>query len=289
MEKQSMFTNTQVATSRIIYTPSVFARTTLLYLQETGSLQALQQHTAKRDHLQSYLFFTVLSGSGRLTYGKKSYTLKQGDCVFIDCMKPYTHCPDAGNLWMLKWVHLNGIAMRGVYEKYVERSGRPVFHPQQDTFVRQIDRIYTTAAKDSHIRDMELNSLLSELLTLLMRETVYEIEKQPTDETNKAEQLLAIKVFIDQHYTEKITLDSLSAQFFIEKTYLSRSFKEQNGITIINYINRVRVMRAKEILRFTSKSVDDVALAIGIEDRSYFSRLFHRTEGISPSEYRKQW
>lgn len=77
-----------VSSQRILYTPSGFARTTLLYLQETGSLHAISAHTSHREHLASYLVFLVTSGSGELEFNGKSYPLRAGDCVFIDCRKP---------------------------------------------------------------------------------------------------------------------------------------------------------------------------------------------------------
>ena len=76
-----------VTSSRILYTPSTFARTSLLHLQEVGSLQAIHPHTSTRTNLTSFLCFVVLSGTGSLTYEGKTYELSAGDCVFIDCRK----------------------------------------------------------------------------------------------------------------------------------------------------------------------------------------------------------
>ena len=80
-----------VNSSRILYTPSEFARTNLFYLQEAGSLQARKPHISKRQNLMSYLFFYLTDGSGILNYDGKEYTLNQGDCVFINCQTPYFH------------------------------------------------------------------------------------------------------------------------------------------------------------------------------------------------------
>ena len=60
----SLFHGNLVTTSRILYTPSTFAKTSLLHLQEIGSLQAQKPHTSRRENLSSYLFFLVLSGYG---------------------------------------------------------------------------------------------------------------------------------------------------------------------------------------------------------------------------------
>ena len=83
MEKKekALFHGDLVDTSRIIYTPSDFAKLSLLHLQEIGSLQATKQHISRRKNLSSYLFFMVQSGSGKLFYDGTEYPLAPGDCV----------------------------------------------------------------------------------------------------------------------------------------------------------------------------------------------------------------
>ena len=73
--------SSSVSSSRIIYTPSTFARTSLLHLQEVGSLKALRSHTSRRENLVSFLSFVVLGGSGELKYEVKTYQLTAGDGV----------------------------------------------------------------------------------------------------------------------------------------------------------------------------------------------------------------
>ena len=76
---------------RRIQTPSAFARSAFFYVQETGYLKLRESHVARRKNLESYLVVLVLSGSGILMYGQKTYELKKGSCFFIDCMVPYYH------------------------------------------------------------------------------------------------------------------------------------------------------------------------------------------------------
>ena len=123
----NLFTSSpSVQSSRILYTPSPFARSSLLHLQEVGSLTAIRPHTSKREKLQSYLCFMVEDGEGELVYEGKKYELKTGDVVFIDCRKAYRHStgmnPNAG-LWSLRWCHFYGPSMPAVYAKYCERGG----------------------------------------------------------------------------------------------------------------------------------------------------------------------
>ena len=129
--QSNLFTSSpSVQSSRILYTPSPFARSSLLHLQEVGSLTAIKPHTSKREKLQSYLCFIVEDGEGELVYEGKKYELRRGDVVFIDCRKAYSHSTgmnlNAG-LWSLQWCHFYGPNMGAIYRKDQERGGRPVF------------------------------------------------------------------------------------------------------------------------------------------------------------------
>lgn len=278
--------SSSVSSSRIIYTPSTFARTSLLHLQEVGSLQAVHPHISTRTNLLSFLCFIVLSGEGTLSYEEQTYQLDQGDCVFIDCRKAYSHST-SDNLWSLQWCHFYAPFLPAVYEKYKERGGRPVFHPNNLAKFRELfSEVYLLASSSDYIRDMRLNEKLSMLLTMLMEESWH-----PEDSmvSKKRMELTKLKEYLDEHYTEKISLDELAIHFFINKYYLTKIFKETYGTTINSYIIAKRITRAKQMLRFTDMTLEEIAIAVGMNGGNYFSRMFKKIEGISPREYRKQW
>ena len=149
--------SSSVSSSRIIYTPSTFARTSLLHLQEVGSLQAVHPHISQRENLVSFLCFIVLSGEGELSYEGQTYQLHAGDCVFIDCRKAYSHST-SDDLWSLQWCHFYAPSLPAVYEKYKERGGRPVFHPADiKPFTDLLTELYNLASSSDYIRDMRIN------------------------------------------------------------------------------------------------------------------------------------
>lgn len=275
-----------VKTSRILYTPSPFAKFSLLHLQEIGFLTALKPHASRRERLQSYLCFIVQQGDGELVYGNQRYSLSAGDTVFIDCRQPYSHITGS-RLWSLQWCHFYGISMSDIYAKYLERGGRAVFHPSNAGVISDIlSRIFDVAGSDDCIRDMRINEYLNELLTVLMEESWH---REEAGLSQKRMELAEIKQYLDENYAGRITLDALAKRFFINKCYLSRLFKDKYGFTINKYILFKRITKAKQYLRFSSKTVDEIADSIGMNDANYFSRMFRKVEGISPSEYRKSW
>lgn len=279
--------NEIVSSNRILYTPSAFARTSLLHLQEIGILTAIKPHTSRRSNLSSYLFFMIKSGSGTLEYNGVRHTLTPGSCVFIDCKKPYAHTTDSDYLWTLHWCHFNGPSMASIYNKYCERGGRPVFTPEDSApFFSVLSELTSVAKSTDYMRDMRINALLSELMVCIMSESWHPEDKALP---NKRASVLDVKTYIDEHYNEQIVLDELASRSYISKYYLTHSFKDQFGMTINSYLQSVRITHAKQLLRFSDKTLEQISVEIGINDPAYFSRLFKNIEGVSPSVYREQW
>ena len=203
-----LFDGELVHARRMIYTPSAFAKSNLVHLQEVGQLQARSPHASTRQGLASYLFFVVESGSGTLEYEGETRVLSAGDCVFLDCRRPYRHYT-GDDLWQLRWAHFYGPNMAAIYKKYRERGGQPSFHPENTApYTRRLEALYTLAASDNYVRDMQICEGLFALLTLLMQES-WHPEIVRTAGT-KRQNVQEIKDYLDLHFAEKITLDALA-------------------------------------------------------------------------------
>jgi len=291
----TLFDGMLVKSNRIIYTPSDFAKANLIHLQEVGELQARKPHTSRRKNLSSYLFFVVMEGEGMLEYEGKKYPLKAGDCVYVDCHKAYAHSC-AEKLWRLKWVHFYGPNMSGIHGKYEERGGRAVITPEDSlAYERLLDEIYTIAASNTYIKDMQIFEKLTSLLTMLMSQSwnpskdEESIDSQQRKGVGKKQNLQAVKEYLDKNYASKITLDMLAERFYINKFYLTRIFKEQFGESVTGYLLQVRITRAKHLLRFTDKPIEEIAHECGMHDANYFSRIFKKVESVTPGEFRRMW
>lgn len=278
-----------VDSRRILYTPSSFARDSLLYLQEVGTLRALEPHTSRREDLQSFLCFVVEAGEGQLSWEGEHLPLRQGDVVFVDCRRGYAHSTGLPGkpLWTLKWCHFDGPTMGLIYDKYCRRGGSPVIRgADSNRYSSLMEELYTIAASNDYIRDMRINEKLGELLTILM-ESSWNRENR-VQEPRKMD-IRRVKAYLDEHFQEKITLESVAAGFYVDKHYLARRFKGEYGITVTQHIHHLRITRAKWMLRFTDKTVEQIGLSCGAGELPYFSRLFKKLEGISPTEYRNRW
>ena len=93
--------------------------------------------------------------------------------------------------------------------------------------------------------------------------------------------------YIQQNYARSFSLEELSETIGVSRSYLSRIFKMDTGISLWDYLNRYRIQKAKELLLITNESITAIAADIGYEDTSYFSRVFHEIAGCSPRAFRQ--
>ena len=95
------------------------------------------------------------------------------------------------------------------------------------------------------------------------------------------------KHYIQQHYQEALRLEDVSTAVGFNATYFSTLFKKETGQNFMDYLTELRISKAKELLCGEELSVQDVAEQVGYRDLKYFSRLFKKLTGVSPSDYKK--
>ena len=96
-----------------------------------------------------------------------------------------------------------------------------------------------------------------------------------------------IKDYLNEHYTEKISLESLSAEMSVSTTQLKRTFREQIGQSMVNYLTSLRIAEAKRMIREGNLNFTQVAERVGYDSIYYFSALFKKRTGMTLTEYAK--
>ena len=104
----------------------------------------------------------------------------------------------------------------------------------------------------------------------------------------KSQTIAPIQKYLDENFTQLITLDELSAHFFINKYHLIRMYKETTGYSIKRYITLKRIRKAKELLYYTQKDISQIAFECGYNSTSNFIRAFKDAEGITPLCFRRK-
>lgn len=93
--------------------------------------------------------------------------------------------------------------------------------------------------------------------------------------------------YIDEHYMEELSLDSISERYYFNPSYFSSIFKNYTGVNVSDYLMNVRLKKAKELLREPIIRVYEVAIQVGYKDAKYFNRIFKKKLGMTPEEYRR--
>jgi len=97
-----------------------------------------------------------------------------------------------------------------------------------------------------------------------------------------------IAAYIDENFAQPLTLSSIAQKLYLTPSYVSHTFREKRQMTVTDYIMQVRIRRARELLRTTNLPISNIAINTGFLDSNYFTRVFRRLVGSSPSEYRKR-
>lgn len=105
---------------------------------------------------------------------------------------------------------------------------------------------------------------------------------------NSRNKILLAMQFIESHYNEDITINSLAYQYAMSPNYFSATFKRETGSNVINYITKKRMDTACNLLSKTDNNVVQIAQKVGYSDTQYFFRIFKKATGLTPLQYRKE-
>ena len=92
--------------------------------------------------------------------------------------------------------------------------------------------------------------------------------------------------YIRKNYRRDLTLDEVSREVHVSPYYFSKLFKDEVGENFVEYLTKIRIAQAKRMLLDPSNSIKQVCLSVGYGDPSYFSRIFKKYEGVTPTEFR---
>ena len=135
--------------------------------------------------------------------------------------------------------------------------------------------------KDNHSFSLQSESLLIQLInTILMSDDA--IQKNSTQY-----KIRNVLVYLQENYSEDIDWHFLEEKFFLTNKTMTRKIKELTNMSPVNYLNRLRVLSARQKLRHSDDSITDISGGCGFNNSDYFSRCYKKYFGISPSEERK--
>lgn len=270
---------------RFINTPSVTARQIFFYVQEVGYFKTAAPYFTERANLNSFLLFYTISGKGRLEYGGTNYYLLPGSVALINCMDHHYYECLSGQEWEFLWLHFNGVTALGYYQELI-RNGFRILTEMDPFFMESsMRRILALTQK----KDVHSEIIVSDLINRLLTQILITNSSQNLDLGFMPPYLQSALHEIEKHYAEPLSLDSLSAMLHLSKYHFAREFKRYLGVPFYRYLVMTRLNHAKEVLKYTDQSVEQVAFSNGFHQVSQFIILFKKYEQMTPLQYRKEW
>lgn len=151
----------------------------------------------------------------------------------------------------------------------------------------EIDEFYELSDYiENCVEKLDAGVICSAIQTLL--DDIFNNQPENYDGSIKETVKKAVK-YIDEYYSDEITLSGIASMFNVESTYFSKIFKQETGINMIQYLALKRIEKAKEYLKNAKIKNNEVAFLVGYDDYTYFNRVFKKIVGKSPREYRKQY
>ncbi|MCC4723255.1 AraC family transcriptional regulator [Salinicoccus sp. RF5] len=250
---------------------------------------------------QEYEIYIFHDGVCRYLINNQIYDLEPGDILLMDGLALHKPNVPRNSEYVRSVIHfspqwirgllkeLGGLYLLKVFEErhhYFIRTKMNDEYKKLETVIRRMDEL--EKFEDEENAEMEQKALFVQMLTIIHRIGEPDKLKQPGVHSEKIEHAEKIAAYIQQHYTEKVTIDMVASDLNISKSYVSHVFREMTGFTVMEYVMGSRLMRAKYLLEAEpSKPLKDIAFESGFESASHFSRYFKEKVGVTAKEYRQ--
>lgn len=243
--------------------------------------------------------------AGQLTYyvDNEVLKLKKGDGILINVNRIHRYGPTGSEPVRLIHVMLLPEFLAGTgsnaFTKYVEPflldEGRHclVFRQAVDWQQEILELFYQAfQVEAAEIKEPGYEMEVHELMSAMWRRIIKNMEAFPALSVSRSKLVSQVRIkqmltYIDENYSEKITLDDIAGAACISKREALRCFKENMRKTPFAYLMEFRIGQAKNELVQGNRPIMDVALSCGFESASYFNRVFRRYTGMTPMQYRK--
>ena len=152
------------------------------------------------------------------------------------------------------------------------------------------ERIVLEEAENRYAKDLMVHTLMVELMIILSRAIRGEWEESLRVKNGKAKELVAIaKQYMDENFDQGITVSEAAAYVFLSQGYFTRAFRDDTGISPMNYLMKKRIEKACKLLQNNEIKVSAISLQSGFSSPQRFNVAFRKQMGMTPMEYRKKY
>lgn len=243
-------------------------------------------HTPPQIHNYGEIIY-VAEGSGEFMIGGKTYELRQGDVAIYNPGVPHEERSLSGGSFKVVYcgvgnLHIDGVPQGMLLPPHVD----PVI--SCDKYAFKVESYLTEILQECQSQvlgyDVVSSSLLMSLITVIYR--IVDVKHEYESYKGIHEIALRTKQFIDKNYTQSIRLQDIADTLYVSPHYLSHLFKKELGDSPFNYLISRRIEEARRLLADSGRPVHEVASLVGYGNEKYFSMLFKKVTGMTPSTYR---
>ena len=256
------------------------------YLDKSHPRYVMDLHWHKE-----YEIIKVRSGSLTVYLNSTKYILNSGDCLFIEggCLKRgYPHnC--VYECLVFDVSALNGRLGNSEEKFFLDLNGTDImfknFISNENTeILSTVNELFETTSSAGKYYEIKTVGLLYMLFyELYLSGYIFKSSGVSVDKSMQT--VILLLKWIDEHYSERITLAEISEVVGLSEKYICRIFKEYTSKTIIDYVNERRIEKA--CVEITAKSITEIAFNCGFNDLSYFCKMFKKYKNTTPSQYKK--
>lgn len=240
-----------------------------------------------RDH---YLLHYIHSGKGTYHCGGRSYQLGAGHSFLLFPGIPGAYQADPDDPWAYSWVAFAGEGLSHYMELAGLTPGNPIYqHAEPDWLEAYITELMEYGAAPSPASQLHAVGILYRLLASMVENSL--IGQMPAcTSTNLSRSWYLDKAlaYIQAHYAMPgLTVSSLAKHVGLERSYFAKLFAEELHQTPYQFLILYRLEKASRLLSHTDLPITDVAAAAGFQDPLYFTKVFRKHIGRTPSDFRK--
>ncbi|HJA94233.1 MAG TPA: AraC family transcriptional regulator [Candidatus Eisenbergiella merdipullorum] len=226
--------------------------------------------------ISDYQLLYTEAGRGECFINGQSYALKQGSLYYIPPNIPHEYAV-SGSCWETLYITFNGSGISGFFDF------EPVIWQLEEDFPF---RDWYEELYDMKWRPEKYKQLSITLYAMLLEIKEYCIETATA--TARKKQHILIQAMHDMAEDPGCTLSDIAHKAGVSEAYFCRAFKAYTGFRPFEYLNRLKIQKAKELLCDPALTISEISREAGYESHSYFSMLFKRYVGVTPMEYRSR-
>lgn len=232
----------------------------------------------------------ISSGNCVMTFEEEYVPLKSGECIVITPYKHHGFLVDAGNGCKIEQAEMSIRIPERMADVFPFGKDEFPYYKIRDCedvvpLVEQVARFYRKEKRNEYGA-----ALLDFAVVQLMVALGYHTGKKENVLAGiRNSKITGIMRYLKEHYNEDIKIEEVAEKWEISSRYVRKYFAEEIGMSCMDYLTVMRINKAKELLWETKKSVTDIAMETGYGTPQYFSRMFKKQVGMSPSEYRSSW